>query len=41
MKRYALVGLFNLQTGDKDDDGNRASGKIQTQAKEELTDLEF
>lgn len=25
MKRYAIVGLFNLEVGDKDDDGNTVS----------------
>ena len=40
MKRYALVGLFNLQTGDKDDDGNTASGRVQTAAtKQEEIDI--
>ena len=28
MKRYALVGLFNLKVGDEDDDGNKASAKV-------------
>lgn len=33
MKRYALVGLFNLEVGDEDDDGNKSS--FQDQLKEE------
>lgn len=39
MKRYAIVGLFNLEVGDEDDDGNKASSKRQT--KEDLEDINF
>ena len=35
MKRYALVGLFNLEVGDRDDDGNRTRGGVEKVEEEE------
>lgn len=39
MKRYALVGLFNLEVGDEDDDGNTANKSFKGQVEEEKKDI--
>lgn len=40
MKRYSLIGLFNIITNDRDDDGEVASG-FNDRVEEELEDIEL
>lgn len=40
LKRYGLIGVFNLVTNDEDDDGNKASGKFRKQLQDEIDTIQ-